>query len=211
MNGNMWDERFSEPEYFFGKEPNEFLVSMAEKIPMGRVLCIGEGEGKNAVYLAGLGYEVTAVDASSVGLEKSTALAAERGVEVRTIHADLAGFDVEPGAWSGVVALFCHLPPELRGDVHRRCAAGLTNGGAFLLEAFTERQLGNDTGGPKTAELLMSLAGLEDELQGLKFEVGREIDRESRHGPFPHGTAAVVQVLAYKSADVRAGENRSER
>ncbi len=198
MNGNMWDERFSEPGYFFGKEPNGFLVSVAGKIPGGRVLSLGEGEGKNSVYLAGLGYEVTAVDSSSVGLEKAKVLAAERGVTINTVHSDLAGFHIEPGAWNGIVSLFCHMPPEVRGDVHRRCATGLSVGGAFVLEAFTERQLANDTGGPKTAEMLMSLAGLKDELSGLTFEVGREIDRESHHGPYPHGIAAVVQVVAHR-------------
>ncbi len=196
----MWDERFSEPGYAYGKEPNQFLVSVAGRIPMGRVLCIGEGEGRNSVHLAGLGYQVTAVDASNVGLEKARALAAERGVGINTIHTDLADYEIESGAWNSIVSIFCHMPPAVRADVHRRCAAGLAAGGVFVLEGFTERQLGNGTGGPKTAEMMMSLAGLREELPGLQFEVGREIDRESHNGPYHDGTVAVVQALALKPA-----------
>ncbi len=196
----MWDERFSEPGYAYGKDPNQFLVAVAGRIPLGRVLCIGEGEGRNAVYLAGLGHQVTAVDASAVGLEKARALADERGVKISTILCDLAGFEIEPGAWDGIVSIFCHMEPGVRADVHRRCAAGLARGGAFVLEAFTERQLGYATGGPKRADMMMSLAGLREELPGLLFEVGREIDRESNNGPYHDGMAAVVQVAALKQA-----------
>ena len=76
---------------------------MADRIPRGRVLCLAEGEGRNAVYLAGLGYEVTAVDTSTVGLVKAEALAHERGVSIETVNADLADYPIEPGEWQGVV------------------------------------------------------------------------------------------------------------
>lgn len=198
MNGNMWDERFSEPGYAYGKEPNEFLVSVAGKIPPGRVLCIGEGEGRNSVYLAGLGYQVTAVDSSAVGLDKARALANERGVEIETIHSDLAEFTIEPGAWDGIVSIFCHMPSAVRGDVHRHCAAGLAAGGALVLEGFIARQLTYGTGGPPSVELMMSLAGLEEELEGLRFDVAQEIDREILDGRYHKGLAAVVQVVALR-------------
>lgn len=201
MSGTMWDERFSKPGYAYGTEPNGHLSSVAGRIPPGRVLCIGEGEGRNSTWLAGRGHEVTAVDASSVGLEKARALAAERGVTIETVHADLAGFHIEPGAWDGIVSIFCHLPPEVRRTVHRRCAEGLRPGGAFVLEGFTERQLRNDTGGPKSPEMMMSLAGLREELPGLRFEVGREADRMSHNGPYHDGMVAVVQVLAFRPVE----------
>lgn len=207
----MWDERFSEPGYAYGTEPNGYLASVADRIPLGRVLCLGEGEGRNAVHLAGLGFEVTAVDASAVGLGKARALAAERGVEIRTVNSDLADFEIEPGAWSGIVSIFCHLLPEVRCRVHRSCADGLGSGGAFVLEAFTERQLQYATGGPKKAEMMMSLAGLRKELRGLRFEVGREFDRESHNGPYHDGLAAVVQVLAFKTGGGKTGEDRTRR
>ena len=114
----MWDQRYGGKEYAYGTEPNEFLVAMAPRLPMGRVLCLGEGEGRNAVWLAGQGYDVTAVDASRVGLEKAERLAAERGVTMTTVHSNLAAYDIEPGIWDGILSVFCHLPTTLRADVH---------------------------------------------------------------------------------------------
>jgi SAM-dependent methyltransferase len=194
----MWDKRFSEPGYAYGTEPNGFLVTVADRIPRGKVLCLAEGEGRNAVYLAELGYDVTAVDTSAVGLEKAEALAHERGVAIETVNADLGEFEIEPGVWQGVVSIFCHLPPVVRAALHERCLRGLAPGGVFALEGFTPRQLELGTGGPKNLELLMELEIIRQELPGLRLEIGREIEREVAEGKYHKGTAAVVQILAVK-------------
>ena len=194
----MWDERFSEPGFAYGTEPNGFLASVADRIPMGHVLSLAEGEGRNAVYLAGLGYEVTAVDASTVGLAKAERLATERGVSMTTVHADLAEFEIQPDAWQGIVSIFCHLPPVVRAALHERCLRGLAPGGAFVLEGFTPRQLELATGGPKSIELLIGLPALRHELRGLRFEIAREIERSATEGKYHRGKVAVVQVLATK-------------
>lgn len=193
-----WDERFAGPGYFYGTEPNEFLRSLADRIPVGDTLCLAEGEGRNAVFLAGRGAQVTAVDASAAGLAKTRALAAERGVAVETIHADLSSWRIGPGTWDVVVAIFCHLPPEIRGDVHRRAVAGLRSGGVFVLEAYTPEQLRYGTGGPEVEELLMRLADLRGELAGLEFEIAREVEREVHEGQGHTGRSAVVQVFGRK-------------
>lgn len=194
----MWDERFSEPGYAYGTEPNDFLVSVADRIPRGRVLCLAEGEGRNAVFLAGLGYEVTAVDTSTVGLEKAELLARERGVSIETVNADLADYPIEATSWQGIVSIYCHLPPVTRAALHERCLRGLARNGAFVLEGFTPRQLELGTGGPKSRELLMELNVIRQELPGLHVEIGREIERQMVEGKFHKGNAAVVQILAVK-------------
>ena len=194
----MWDERFSEPGCAYGTEPNGFLASVADHIPRGKVLCLAEGEGRNAVYLAGLGYEVTAVDTSTVGLAKAEALAEDRGVTIEVVTADLADYPIEPGAWQGIVSIYCHLPPVVRAALHERCLRGLAPGGVFVLEGFTPRQLELGTGGPKSRELLMELEFIRQELPGLRLEIAREIEREVVEGKFHKGTAAVVQILAVK-------------
>ncbi len=194
----MWDERFSEPGYAYGTEPNQFLASVTDRIPNGRVLSLAEGEGRNAVFLARLGYEVTAVDASKVGLAKAESLAAERGVVISTVHADLADFDIEPGAWQGIVSVFCHLPPVVRASLHERCLRGLAPDGVFVLEGFSPRQLEHATGGPKSLELLMDLDVIRQELPGLRFEIAREIERPVVEGKYHRGTAAVIQIFAEK-------------
>lgn len=194
----MWDERFSEPGYAYGTEPNEFLASVADRIPGGRVLSLAEGEGRNAVFLAGVGYDVTAVDTSSVGLAKAESLAADRGVVITTVNADLTELEIEPGGWQGIVSIFCHLPPVDRAALHERCLRGLAPNGVFILEGFTPRQLELSTGGPKTRELLMELETIRQELPGLRFEIAREIERPVVEGRYHRGPAAVIQVLAVK-------------
>jgi SAM-dependent methyltransferase len=194
----MWDKRFSQPGYAYGKDPNGFLVSVSDQIPAGKVLSLAEGEGRNAVYLAGLGYQVTAVDASTVGLAKAEALAEERGVTIETLTADLADLEIEPGEWQAIISIFCHLPPLARAALHEQVLRGLAPGGIFVLEGFTPCQLEHRTGGPKDRELLMELEIVRQELPGLRFEVAREIEREVVEGKYHGGTASVLQILAVK-------------
>lgn len=196
---SMWDERYGAEGFFYGTEPNDFLREAAARIPKeGPVLCLAEGEGRNAVFLARLGYDVTAVDQSPVGLEKARRLADESGVSLHTVVADLADYAIEPEAWAGIVSIWCHLPPPLRRSVHAACVRGLRPGGAFVLEAYTPRQLEYRTGGPPTAELMMSLDELRQELAGLVLEIAEETDREVHEGKGHDGRSAVVRVLGFK-------------
>jgi SAM-dependent methyltransferase len=197
-NADFWNERYAADGYAYGTAPNDFLVEVNGRIPPGRVLCLAEGEGRNAVFLAEQGHEVVAVDASPVGLEKARRLARERGVTIETAVTDLADFPIRPGCWSGIVSIFAHMPPATRREVHRRAVAGLAAGGAFVLEAYTPEQIALGTGGPPTAELTMSITALREELQGLGFEIARELRRDIREGVFHTGPGAVVQVLAFK-------------
>lgn len=193
----IWDERYSGDEYFYGTEPNDFLKGQASLIaPGGRVLCLGEGEGRNAVFLARRGFSVTAVDQSSVGLEKARRLAADHGVTLTTQIADLATFRIQPGHWHAIISIWCHLPAMLRRSVHEQVVAGLIPGGLFLLEAYTPDQLKYGTGGPKELGLLPTLADLRADLAPLTFEIGREVVRDVQEGRGHGGTSAVVQVLA---------------
>lgn len=194
-----WDERYSEPGFAYGTAPNEFLASVADRIPHGNILMLAEGEGRNAVYLASLGYAVTGVDASAVGLRKATELAAARGVTITTIHADLAGFKIESQQWDGIIACYCHVPSTIRVPLHQAAVKGLKPGGVFVLEAFTKAQLANDTGGPKSMDMLMSLNELQQELAGLEVVHAVELERDVREGSGHTGLAAVVQLLAIKN------------
>ncbi len=200
MSAGFWDERYAAPEFTYGTEPNDFLREMAPRIPAGPVLGLGEGQGRNAVYLAGLGHAVTAVDQSAVGLTRARELATSRGVALTTVVADLADFDPGPGPWSGIVSIFCHVPSALRRRLYPRCAEVLAPGGVLILESYTPDQLVQGTGGPKEPDLLSTLAELRELLPGLDLEVGREAMREIQEGPYHHGPGAVVQVVARKPA-----------
>jgi len=194
----VWDEKFSVEEYIYGKEPNEFLYEMTGKLKKCDVLCLAEGEGRNAVHLARQGFTATAVDSSKVGLAKANRLAQDFGVEIKTIPADLADYTLEEGAWDSIVSIWCHLHRDLRHRLHKDVVAGLRKGGTFLLEAYTPKQLEFKTGGPSTIEYLMELETLREELNGLDFIHGKELVRDVVEGVKHTGKASVVQVLARK-------------
>lgn len=193
----MWDQRYSKPGYAYGTEPNDFLRAEASRLH-GSVLSLGEGEGRNGVFLASLGLDVTGVDGSAIGLEKARTLATTRGVRLHTVLADLASWDPGVEAWDGMVSIWCHLPPELRRTVHRRVVRGLRPGGVFLLEAYTPRQLQFGTGGPPSAAMMYDAATLREDLAGLNVVHAEERDRVVHEGELHEGMSAVVQLVAVK-------------
>jgi SAM-dependent methyltransferase len=196
----MWDRRFSEPGFAYGTEANDFLAASAERYlpPNGEILCLAEGEGRNAVFLARLGFRVTGVDRSAVGLGKARLLAEQRGVAIQTILADLEDFDLGVERWDGIISIWCHTPLSLRVRLHRSVVAALRPGGVFLLEGYTPYQLEHKTGGPSMVELMMTLAAVREELAGLDFLVAEETLREVHEGKYHHGLSAVLQVVARK-------------
>ncbi len=194
----MWNERYSTDDYVYGTEPNEFLLAHFHIIPMGKVLCPGEGEGRNAVFLARQGYQVTAVDSSKVGREKALRLAERHGVAINYIHADLADFDAGENQWDGIISIFCHLQPQVRHHVYQQIPTALKRGGVFLLEAYTPAQLKFGTGGPPDEAMLMTADKLRKELSGIDFEMLHEIERDVVEGTLHTGHAAVLQAVALR-------------
>jgi SAM-dependent methyltransferase len=192
-----WDARYAEPGWAFGTDPNDFLREQAHRLePGGRVLCLAEGEGRNAVWLAERGHDVTAVDLARVGLEKAKRLAAERGVKIATVAADLAEFEFGEAAWDGIVSIFAHVPPAVRLRVHAQVLRALKPGGLLLLEAYRPRQLERGTGGPPDDARMLDLDRLRPELGTLEWLLAREVERDVRAGRYPTGRASTVQLVA---------------
>lgn len=199
----LCDQHYAGETYLYGTEPNDFLRDNAARLPVGQTLCIGEGEGRNAIFLAGLGHAVTALDASVVALEKARKLAGQRQVNIETVHADLATYRFAANRWDVVVSIFCHLPAPMRRQVHRQIVAALRPGGIFILEAYTPEQLQYGTGGPPNQEMLVDLQSLRQELKGLEFIHALETTREVHEGEAHHGMGAVVQIIAQRgSSDI---------
>lgn len=194
----MWDERYSAEEYAYGKTPNKFLEDNYDVIPKGKVLCLAEGEGRNAVFLAKQGYSVTAVDASQVGLQKAEKLAEENGVSIELVHADLADFDMGENRWDGIISIFFPLPSALRKELHKKVVAGLKPNGVFIVEAYTPDQLKHGTGGGNSADTMTTKESLSLELDGLKFKHLIELERDVVEGIYHTGLGAVVQAIAIK-------------
>jgi hypothetical protein len=195
----MWDDRYNTPDYVFGEAPCQWLIMNRHRLPTtGRALAIGDGEGRNGVYLAECGLEVTSVDLSVVGLQKAEQLASKRGVSIQTVQSDLADFEITNNHFDVIVAIYTHLPAPLRQDVHSRCAKGLKEYGLFLLEAFHKEQPNFTSGGPKTENLLYSIDELKDDFVELKlldaFDGLCYLDEGNRH----QGLGHIVRLVAQK-------------
>jgi len=194
-----WDSRYAEPGWAFGTEPNDFLREEAPRLPAHcRVLCVAEGEGRNAVFLATLGHTVHAVDAARVGLEKAEGLARERGVPLTTEVADLGEYRIAPGSYDAIVSIFAHLPAEAREHLHAQIVPALRPGGLLLLEGYTPAQLEAGTGGPGTPSKMFTLEMLQRELAGLDWLVAHELERDVIEGRYHTGRASVVQLVGMK-------------
>ncbi len=193
-----WDEKYSTAEYLFGTRPNRFLVECAATLTPGHALSLGEGEGRNAVYLAGLGFDVTAVDQSAVGLRKARRMAHQFNVTVATLHADLNDFIIAPACWDLILCFFVHLPPEERAPLHRKVVQGLRPGGVYILEGFSPEQVKFANHGPRTPGQFYDLPTLRAELAGLEFHIARQVERLLDDAEPELGMCAVTQVLAVK-------------
>lgn len=195
----MWEARYRADDYLYGIEPNGFLRDRVAMLPIGHTLCLAEGEGRNAVFLAEHGHTVSSVDLTEAGVAKTRKLAAARGVAVDAHVGDLATFDLGAERWHLIVSIFAHVPPTVRRALHGRVVSALAPGGMLLLEAYTPAQLGRGTGGPAAEELTMTLDGLRDELAGLELVHAVELEREIIEGAGHTGVGAVVQVIARRS------------
>ena len=194
----FWDERYSEDTWAYGCAPNDFLRQQAAGLPSGDALCLAEGQGRNGVHLAERGHRVTIQDLSPVGLERARQLAAERGVDLSCLCCDLNEFEPAAESVDLVVAIWMHLPADLRATVHRRALRALRPGGTLILEAYTPRQLGLGSGGPPSADLLIEPEQLRQEFPGLQWLVLEERRRWIEEGPYHRGESAVVQACGRK-------------
>ena len=195
---SYWDERFAGAGFVYGEHPNDFLKQQSLELKPGKVLCLAEGEGRNAVFLAEQGHQVCAQDISTKGLSKAQQLARKRGVSITTHCCDLAEFNPDPASFDLIVAIWMHLDPALRATVHQRAIHALRPSGHLLIEAYSPRQLGLSSGGPKQRELLIEPAQLQQELTALQPLILREVQREIHEGSAHQGHSAVVQFFGRK-------------
>ena len=190
-----WDQRFATKEFVYGEQANDFLRQHAAGLAAGQALCLAEGEGRNAVFLAELGHQVCAQDISPIGLGKAKALAQRKGVNITTLCCDLAALDLKPNSLDLIAAIWMHVEPELRATVFEQSVEALRPGGHLLIEAYRPQQLNFSSGGPARKELLIDAAQLQQELAALEPLILQEIERTISEGSAHQGRSAVVQFF----------------
>lgn len=197
MSATFWNDRFRSEAYVYGTAPNQFVREQADRWPVGAsVLELGAGEGRNAIFLAEQGFNVTALDYAREGLCKLQQLADERGVSVTTIQADVTAWTPDR-TWDGVVSTFLHLPPDARPGLYRNMQAALKPGGVLVAEWFRPEQItgGYNSGGPPSVDMMIT----EDELRAHFPDEGVQridaVETELDEGPHHRGPAAVVRLI----------------
>ena len=199
MERDFWDQRYAEQGHAYGLNPNAFLVSQRTRFqPDQSVLVIGEGEGRNGVWLAEQGLHVVAVDQSRVGLQKAEELARQRGVEIETHCADLRHWQWPQDRFDFAVSIFVHFPPDCRETIHQACLASLKPGGYLIMQAFTPEQLDYSSGGPPVKEMLFSEKMIRSDFAASEIELLETGVCELAEGKYHCGEGAVLNLIARK-------------
>jgi SAM-dependent methyltransferase len=190
-----WDRRYRGTELVWTAQPNRFVVEELGELPPGRALDLGSGEGRNAVWLAEGGWQVTAVDFSSVALDKARRLAQARGVTVDWVLADLYGYRPEPGAYHLVLVAYLHLSPLERVAVLAGAVGALAPGGTLLVIGHDLANLTQGVGGPQDPAVLYTPEAIVAELDGLTVHRAERVRRPVDTAPEP-GLAVDTLVRA---------------
>jgi 2-polyprenyl-3-methyl-5-hydroxy-6-metoxy-1,4-benzoquinol methylase len=177
MDQTAWDERYAGPELVWGAGPNCFVAEELAALPPGRAIDLGTGEGRNAIWLAGRGFTVTAVDFSRVGLARAAGLAAARGVTVDWVHADLLDYQPAPGRYDLVLIAYVQLPADRLTDLARTAATALAPGGTLLAVGHDRDNLARGHGGPKDLSVLWTPQVVTAGLTGLTIQRAEQVNR----------------------------------
>jgi len=201
-----WNERYGAPDYIFGTAPNAFLASNASRLKRRqRALCIADGEGRNSVWLAEQGLEVTAFDFSPIGVDKARKLAASRGVKVRYEVSSVYDWSWPAAAFDVVAAIFVQFAdPPMRSFMFERMARALRPGGLVLVEGYTPKQLEFGTGGPKQLDQLYTEDLLRAAFAGMEIIELRQYEAELNEGSRHQGPSAVIDLVARSKTPVPA-------
>jgi SAM-dependent methyltransferase len=195
-SATAWNERYAAMPGMFGTAPNEFLREQAWRFPPGgAALALGDGEGRNGVFLATQGLDVTALDWSAQGVAHARALAARHGVALRCVVADATGWEWPQSQFDLIAWIFVHMPPDDRAVVARHAARALRPGGLLVLEGFSPAPEGRRAGGPREPALLWTRAAVEGAFPGLDTLALLEGTVRLDEGPKHQGLAEVVRAV----------------
>lgn len=199
---DFWNQRYQKENYAYGKLPNVFLREQLPTLAAGKILFPMEGEGRNAVFAAQLGWNVKAFDFSEQAKRKALFLAKQQQVELDYSVADIQEFNFIPRYYDVVGLFFAHPSQSLRKGFHEKVVSTLKLGGKLVLEAFHihQHRLSRTSGGPKDEAMLYTEEMLSDDFRGLHFHLLESLEIELDEGEFHQGKANVIRLLAEKLA-----------
>ena len=195
---NFWDERYSSNEFVYGTQPNQFFKEQIDKLKPGKILMVGEGEGRNSVYAAKLGWQVDAIDGSSVARQKALKFANQNNVMINYIVSDFYSYDFAENIYDVNGIIFVHTHENSNKAFYQNLAGSLKKGGRIILELFSHNQLGKTSGGPQDLSLLSSIDKLQNGFPTLKHEILKEENILLTEGDFHQGEASVIRFVGVK-------------
>lgn len=198
-----WNERFSAEEFAYGEEPNLYLKEQIEKLPTGKILFAAEGEGRNAVFAARLGWTVSAFDISIEGKKKAQRLAEKNKVTLDYRVGELETLQFQPEEFDAVALIYAHFPAEIKSFYHKTLDTYLRKGGIIIFEAFSKKHLeyvtkNEKVGGPRDIQSLFSIDEIKSDFANYEIIELAEKEIELSEGSFHNGTGSVIRFVGQK-------------
>ena len=199
----MWDNRYSSNDYAYGIAPNIFLKDVIEKYKLkGKMLLPAEGEGRNAVYAAKNGLEVTAFDISLEGKKKALKLAARENVEIKYEVGDFFDLGVINKKYESAALIFAHFPLSILSKYHKKIGDLIIQNGMIILEGFSKNHLKlreeNPNIGPNKSEMLFSKESIQKDFSDFEIIQLEEKQVELKEGNFHNGIGSVIRFIGRK-------------
>lgn len=195
----FWQQRYSEEGYAYGERPNVFFQRTIDELEPGKILLPAEGEGRNAVYAALIGWQVDAYDFSEQAVENALKFASKHQVDINYVHGshnDLSQFDQ---GYDAIALIYAHVANDFRESYHQQLLKLLKPGGHFIMEAFTTEQLGKSSGGPKDINMLYTLDQVRSDFENsCEFHLLEEVTDVLDEGKYHVGEAHFIRMLAVK-------------
>ena len=198
MDKEYWNDRYKSNETVYGHQPNAFFKEQILKLNPGKLLLPAEGEGRNALFAASIGWQVTAFDFSAEAMNKAIHAATLNHLTIDYTIQDIGEIRLPEQTYDAIGIIYVHQQPALRKAFHQQCVKALKPDGVLIFEAFSKQQIKNTSGGPKDISMLHSIETLLDDFEGLHISYSKTEDLFLDEGQFHAGHANVVRVLAAK-------------
>jgi SAM-dependent methyltransferase len=193
---NIWNERYASDEYIYGTEPNVFFSEKLIQLKPGKILLPAEGEGRNAVFAAKKGWQVTAFDNSIEGQKKALHLAEKEGVSISYLFDSYDSANFQTAYFDCIALIYTHMPAGKRTFYHQKLVSFLKPGGYLILEGFSKNQLLFNSGGPKNYEMLFSVEELKSDFHDINIIQIEATETELKEGTYHNGKASVIRLFA---------------
>ncbi|ALE40260.1 class I SAM-dependent methyltransferase [Leptospira interrogans] len=200
---DRWNERYNKEEFAFGEQPNEYLKEQLEKLKIGTILFPAEGEGRNAVFAAKLGWNVSAFDISIEGKKKAFRLAEANQVKIDYQVGELQTLDYHSEQFDAIALIYAHFPAEIKSYYHKTLSQYLRKDGLVILEAFSKKHIhyvlkNEKVGGPRELEMLFSIDEIKSDFENYEIIELEEKEIELKEGLFHNGNGSVIRFVGRK-------------